>query len=198
MTQQESHFLNHVRKECKLHGIKLDIRKRSSYLRLTGNIKCAGYFDSENSILVVAAKREDWLEILVHEYAHLTQFSDQCDAWVAAADTSDEIDRWLGGEEIEDIESRIRTCRDLELDNEMRSVHIIRKFDLPIDTNTYIKKANGYVYFYTWMMKTRRWSKPGNSPYSNKNVMAAMPDSFQSDYETIPKEVAAAFESVGL
>ena len=194
MSPQELAFLDHVKKECKSHGIKLDLRKRSGYLRIGGNIKCSGYFDSENKQLVVATKRTDWLDILVHEYAHLTQFADQCDAWVEGASTTDEIDRWLGGEEIEDIERHIVACRNLELNNEKRSVEIIKKFDLPIDVERYTKKANGYVYFYTWMLRTRRWSKPGNSPYSNETVIEAMPNEFQEDYENLPDYVVRVFE----
>lgn len=194
MSPQELAFLDHVKKECKSHGIKLDLRKRSGYLRIGGNIMCSGYFDSENKELVVATKRTDWLDILVHEYAHLTQFADQCDAWVEGASTTDEIDRWLGGEEIEDIERHIVACRNLELNNEKRSIEIIKKFDLPIDVERYTKKANGYVYFYTWMLRTRRWSKPGNSPYSNETVIDAMPKEFQEDYENLPDYVVMVFE----
>lgn len=198
MSPKELAFLNHVKRECKSHGIKLDLRKRSSYLKMTGNIKCSGYFDSENKQLVVAIKRVDWIDILVHEYAHLTQFVDQCEAWVAGASTTDEIDRWLSGEEIENIERHVVSCRNLELDNEKRSVEIVKKFDLPIDVERYTKKANAYVYFYTWMLKTRRWSKPGNSPYSNETVIEAMPSEFQQDYENLPDYVVRVFESEGI
>lgn len=194
MSPQELAFLDHVKRECKSHGVKLDLRKRSGYLRLNGNIKCSGYFDSENRQLVVAAKWEDWIDILVHEYAHLTQFVDQCVAWVEGANTTDEIDRWLSGEEIESIERHIVACRNLELDNEKRSVEIIKKFDLPIDVERYTKRANGYVYFYTWMLRTRRWSKPGNGPYSNETVIDAMPNEFQDDYENLPDYVVRVFE----
>ena len=196
MSPQELAFLDHVKKES--HGIKLDLRKRSGYLRIGSNIKCSGYFDSENKELVVATKRTDWLDILVHEYAHLTQFVDQCEAWVEGASTTDEIDRWLGGEEIEDIERHIVACRNLELDNEKRSVEIIKKFDLPIDVERYTKKANGYVYFYTWMLRTRRWSKPGNSPYSNETVISTMPNEFQEDYKNLPDYVVRVFEEQGI
>jgi hypothetical protein len=198
MSPQELVFLDHVKKQCKLHGIKLELRKRSSYLKLGGSIRCSGYFDSENKLLVVATKKIEWLDILVHEYAHLTQFVDQCDAWVGAAKTADEIDRWLRGEEVENIESHIVACRQLELDNEKRSVEIIKIFNLPLDLERYVKKANAYVYFYTWMMKTRKWSKPGNSPYSNETLIDAMPNEFQDNYEVLPDYIAKVFEEQGI
>lgn len=198
LTQQEQQFLDHVKKECKLHKIKFDLRKRSGYLKLSGNIKCSGYFDSHNKQLVVAAKREDFLEILVHEYGHLTQWAEKCPEWVACENTVDHIERWLAGERVRNVFDHIKKMRALELDNEKRAIKLIQKFDLPIDTVRYIKKANGYVYFYTWMMKTRRWSSIDNSPYSNDTIIDVMPEEFQDDYEHIPSHIVEVFESVGL
>lgn len=198
LLSQELSFLNHVKRECKLHGIKFDLRKRSSYLRLSGNIKCSGYFDAQNKQLVVAAKRNDWVEILVHEYGHLTQWAERCPEWIAGEPTVDHIDRWLQGEEVENIYDHIRCSRNLELDNEKRSVELIKRFELPIDLDRYVKKANGYIYFYTWMMSTRRWSTIENSPYSNETIISAMPNTFQENYEDLPEGVVAAFESVKL
>ena len=197
LSPQEQSFVDYVKKECRSRKVKFDLRKRSGYLRLSGNIKCSGYFDGDFKELVVAAKRKDWVEILVHEYGHLTQWAEQCEEWVACGNV-DHVDRWLAGEEVEDVFDHIRTLRNLELDNEKRSVELIKRFDLPVDIKTYIKKANGYVYFYTWMMKTRRWSELENSPYSNENIINAMPEEFQEDYENIPDYVAKVFEQEGL
>ena len=198
LSTQEQQFIDHVKKECKFHKIKFDLRKKSGHLRLPGNIKCSGYFDSHNKQLVVAAKREDFIEILAHEYCHLTQWAERCSEWVACEPTIDHIERWLSGENIRNVRAHIRNMRSLELDNEKRVIDIVRKFDLPVDTNKYIKKANGYVYFYTWMMKTRRWSTIDNSPYSNDTIINAMPEEFQDDYEHIPSHIVEVFESVGL
>ncbi len=55
----------------------------------------------------------------------------------------------------------------MELDNEKRSVAIIKAWDLPIDVKTYTQKANAYIQFYNWMFFTRRWCTPQNSPYKN-------------------------------
>lgn len=198
MTQQELAFVNHVKKECRSRKVKFDLRKRSGYLRLSGNIKCSGYFDGDFKELVVAAKRKDWVEILVHEYGHLTQWAEQCKEWVACGGTIDHVERWLSGERVKHVFNHIRSLRDLELDNEKRSVELIKRFDLPVDTKRYIKKANGYVYFYTWMMKTRRWSGLDNSPYSNENIISAMPEEFQENYENVPDYVAKVFKEEGL
>jgi len=195
LSPQEQSFIAYVKKQCKLHKIKFELRKRSGYLRLSGNIKCSGYFDSEFKQLVVAAKRDDWTETLVHEYGHLTQWAERCDEWIACEYTIDHIERWLAGEDVPDVFDHIRNMRDLELDNEKRSVELIKRFDLPVDTKRYTKKANGYVYFYTWMMKTRRWSDPESSPYSNESIINAMPEEFQENYENIPDYVVKVFEA---
>lgn len=198
LSTQEQEFLDHVKKQCKVHKIKLDLRKKSGHLRLPGNIKCSGYFDSHNKQLVVAAKRDDFIEILAHEYCHLTQWAEKCSEWISCESTVDHIERWLSGERVKDVRSHIRNMRNLELDNEKRVIKMIQEFDLPIDAKRYVKKANGYVYFYTWMMKTRRWSSIENSPYSNDTIIDAMPEEFQDDYEDLPQRVVEVFKSVGL
>lgn len=195
---KEQEFLKHVKQQCKFHKIKFDLRKKSGYIRLSGNIKCSGYFDSHNKQLVVAAKRPDFIEIVVHEYCHLTQWIESCPEWIACEKTVDHIERWLSGERIRNVFDHIRNMRALELDNEKRAIKTILEFDLPIDTKRYTKKANGYVYFYTWMMKTRRWTSIDNSPYSNEAIIDAMPEEFQEDYENIPPHVIEVFKSVGL
>jgi hypothetical protein len=69
------------------------------------------------------------------------------------------------------------------LDNEKRTVKLIKKWKLPIDLNDYIKKANAYIQFYNWMRYSKRWSSPGNAPYSNKAIYEAMPPNFRMNYK---------------
>ncbi len=144
-------FINHVKGHCKEVGIKCDIRP-VKYLRLSGNIRCSGYFCEETMKLVVAGKSKDWLGILVHEYAHLTQWQDKStNIWKTGSIGVTHLDDWLGGKKIRSIKKAIEWSRDLELDNEKRSVKLIKKWKLPIDLNDYIKKANAYVQFYNYM-----------------------------------------------
>ena len=46
MRAKEKRFINWVKKQCKENGIKCDLRP-VTYLKLSGNIKCSGYFDEE-------------------------------------------------------------------------------------------------------------------------------------------------------
>lgn len=190
-------FIAFVKQECNTHGIKLSLRK-SRYLKLTGNIKCSGYFDDIEKILVVATNRPDWLAILVHEYAHLTQWVENCKPWKDLGDSINRVDDWLTGEAVEGIKDALAKCRDLELDNEKRAAKIIKEWGLPIDIKVYVQKANAYVQLYNYMYISRRWPKPGNSPYSNPAVYQSMPTIFKMNYKNISKKYIRVFEEAGL
>ena len=175
-------FINHVKGHCKEVGIKCDIRP-VKYLVLSGNIRCSGYFCEETMRLVVAGKSKDWLGVLAHEYAHLTQWQDKStNIWNTGSTGVTHLDDWLGGKKIRSIKKAIQQSRDLELDNEKRTVKLIKKWKLPIDLNDYIKKANAYIQFYNWMRYSKRWSSPGNAPYGNKAIYEAMPTNFRMNY----------------
>jgi hypothetical protein len=72
-------------------------------------------------------------------------------------------------------------------------VQIIKDFNLNIDIEYYIKKANSYIYFYNWIKRTRKWSTPKNSPYRNKALLKVMPKTFQKSYKKIPKHIEKIF-----
>ena len=195
-TDKEERFVRWVKKQCRKHGVKCKL-KNVSYLRLSGNIRCSGYFDdatSDSPTLVVAMNRRDWVEILVHEYCHLTQWLDQESIWTKAGDSLPLIDEWLSGVEVPDIEKHLGVARDLELDNEKRTVALIEKWGLNVDTKMYIKKANAYIQFYNYMYYSRKWSKPGNSPYTNKTIIDAMPDTFRMRYSDISKRLIKLYK----
>ena len=142
--------------------------------------------------------RPDALEILAHEFGHFTQWKENIDLWEAVNVSMPLVDDWLGGKDVPNIKKHLAVCRDLELDNEKRSVKIIKKFGLDIDIDRYIKKANAYVFFYTRLLATRKWATPKNSPYSNQKIIEKMPRYFIKDYATIPKRIEKVFEQEGL
>ena len=193
MTQKELNFIEFVKNQCFEYGVKCRL-KNVKYLKLTGNIKCSGYFDSEKPELVVAMNRKDWIEILVHEYCHLTQWVDNIPLWNKSAVSLAKIDEWLSGGEVKSINRHLGVARDLELDNEKRSVALIKEWGLKVDVEHYIQKANAYVQFYNYMGISRRWSKPGNSPYSNENLINEMPDKFNMNYKKMSKKVEKVFK----
>lgn len=183
-----------VKAECNKLGVRVDLRP-SGYVKLDKNIRCSGWFDSENRHLVVAMNRPDALSILVHEYCHVTQWVEGIDLWVKSDDALQKVDQWLGGKRVHNIDRHLATARDLELDNEKRAVRMIRKWKLSIDIDEYIKKANAYVHFYNWIRYTRKWSKPGNTPYSNDLVLSTMSTRFNMQYMRLTPRVKAAFSA---
>ena len=177
-------FIEHVKSECKKHNIKL-VMRNVSYLKLSDGIRCSGYFDEEERVLAVAMKKDIWLGVLVHEYAHLTQWVDDCEAWRKGCKGLPKVDEWLAGKKVRGIKQALAYSRDLELDNEKRSVKLIKKWKLPIDVKNYIQRANAYVQFYNYMYFSKKWCKPGNSPYTNEVIVNSMPTIFRMNYETM-------------
>ena len=197
MTKNDLLFIEHVKSHCKENGIKVILRP-TQYIKLSNNIKCSGWFDEEKMELVCAKNRGDFLDILVHEYSHFTQWIDQCEPWLKGYYGLTYVEEWLSGKEVRNIKKHLASSRDLELDNEKRASKLIDKFNLSIDKDNYIKKANAYVQFYNWMYVSRRWSKPGNTPYTNKIIIEAMPNTFHMNYSRMSKKVFKAFEASGI
>jgi hypothetical protein len=56
VTEKEKEFIKFVKAECKKHKVKCDLRK-TKYVKLSGSIKCSGWFDSEKRELVCSTYR---------------------------------------------------------------------------------------------------------------------------------------------
>jgi len=192
MNKKAKEFIKYIKQECKKYNIKCDLR-RTKYVRLSGKMTCSGYFDDCNMELVCSMNRPDSLEILVHEFGHITQWIDKIDLWKKADISIPKVDSWLMGENVSDIKKHLEVTRDLELDNEKRAVKIIKKFDLDIDIDQYIKKANAYIFFYTRLLATRKWCSPTNNPYNNKRLVKQMPAHFRMNYNKLPKKIEQVF-----
>ncbi len=188
-------FIELVKNGCKKHKVSCKL-KDVNYLKPTPTIRCTGYFDDESRTLQVAMKQRDAFEILVHEYSHLTQWIDKVPVYTKANKYLLAVDEWIAGTDLPEIviDTAIQGIVDLELDNEKRSAKLINKYGLSIDKESYVKKANAYLYFYHWMRKTRKWCSPNNPPYRNKNIVAAMPTAFRGKYDKLPKRFEKVFE----
>jgi len=192
LTQNDQKFIEHIKIHCKELGIKCDIRD-VSYVNYGKGFKCGGWFDSEGRELVVAMNSPDGFSTLVHEYGHLTQWVDDIPLWKTSSESLMKMNDWLSGVEVENIDEHLSICRDLELENEKRSVKLIKKWGLSIDVEDYTRKANAYVMFYNWMKQTRRWSKPKNSPYRNERVLSVMSSKFNMNYKKMSKKIFKIF-----
>lgn len=198
--KNNTRFIKYVKEQCDLHGIKYDLQTHK-YLDLSGGIKCGGYFDEVNKVLAVAMGHKDSMSLFVHEYCHVTQWIEGIEIWNKCSNeySHDKMDRWLNGEYIEDINHHIDNCKYLELDNEKRAVKLIKKFDLEIDVDDYIRKSNAYIQFYNYLKLSRKWSMPKNSPYMNERIKANCPKTFSMDYSKISKKLEKIFreENIG-
>jgi hypothetical protein len=195
LSKNDKTFIELVKNGCKKHKVSCKL-KEVKYLKPIPSVRCTGYFDDEGRTLQVAMKQKDSFEILVHEYSHLTQWIDKVPVYMKANKYLFAVDAWISGEKFSSsmVDAAIQGVIDLELDNEKRSVKLISKYNLSIDKESYIKKANAYLYFYHWMRKTRKWSSPNNLPYRNKNIIAAMPTTFRGKYDKLPKRFEKLFE----
>jgi len=190
-------FVKYVKSECRKHGIKF-VLKYSKTVRTPENIKCTGYCEPDDlKELVVAKKDPNWLMTLVHEYGHLTQWADQSKEWTDSY-SIDNVDDWLNGKDMPNIKKALAVTRDLELDNEKRSVKLIKEWNLPIDIKVYTRKANAYVQFYNYLHYTRRWCKPENSPSRNPKIWKKMPSTFRMNYEILEEKYFKIFQDAGL
>jgi hypothetical protein len=193
MRAKEKRFLKWVKAKCKENGIKCDLRN-VTYLRLSGNIKCSGYFDENERKLVVAMNKPGWLGILVHEYCHMTQWLDGVSVWSEGCEALSKVEEWLSGKSVRGIKDALAKARDLELDNEKRSVALMKKWGLDIDIDEYIKKANAYVMFYNYMYHSRKWSSPGNSPYTNQTIISNMSNKFNMRYNKMSERLVKLYK----
>jgi hypothetical protein len=190
-------FIKFVKAECEANDIKLKL-KHTHYIVASKSIRCSGYFDEVSRELVVARNNPQWLEILVHEFAHLTQWKDNCKEWRNLGDSITKVDDWLAGKRVKYVKKALGRVRDLELDNEKRSTKLIKDWGLPIDIKEYTQKANAYVQFYNWMYFTRRWCSIKNSPTKNPEVYKQMPTIFRMDYKNMSEKYLRIFEEQGV
>jgi hypothetical protein len=189
-------FFKFLRKECKTHGVELSLRK-TGYVKLSG-FKCGGYFDCDSTPkpkLVCAMNKSSSISTLVHEYCHMTQWLDKIPLWGMAGISNYIMGEWLNGVEYSDIANHIAIVRNLELDNEIRASEMIEDYDLGVTKSEYIKTANAYIVYYNYLLISRKWSKPQNSPYCNKKIVAAMSDKFDMNYQSLDRDLYDLFKS---
>jgi len=186
----------YVRKECKKHNVKF-YKGPGKYVKLLGsNIKCGGYFNPEpNPVLAYASKNTEYKTLLAHEYCHMTQWLDKMPLWDIAATSLMLVDQWMEGIDVPDIQYHLSVCRDLELDNEIRTAKLFDEYDFGQSKEEYIKKCNAYIIFYNYLLYSRKWSKPGNAAYSNPNILAEMSTKFDMDYSKIDKKMIELFKN---
>lgn len=201
LSDTEKNFLKFVRSECRKYGVKLKLKHKEK-IRVGEKMWGSGYFDEMTPALAVATQRPDWLEILVHEYCHLTQWIDQCKEWKKAErhDSCWYMEKWLTGQSVKNPYFHINNVRDIELDNEKRAVKTIKDFGLDkvINIDKYIQRANAYIGYHNYMKTTRKWMSAENAPYENRKLVKSMPKSFRMNHQKLSKKMFGVFVKSGV
>lgn len=195
-------FLKHLQSTCESAGVR-HIPVNDDHVIMTyGNSKTitSGYFDDQaegGPILSYATKLpfEIWFATAVHEFHHMEQWIQKFQPMMDAHKHV-KIWKWLN-HEIEmnpaGVSAEINANRIVEIDAEKRSLAAITKYQLPIDAKLYAKQANAYLYAYQYAEVYRDWLGGDRAPYKNLEIVAAMPDNFDQDYETINLDILALY-----
>lgn len=173
----------------------------------TTQTPCSGFFTGNDrtneKILAVATGKplKQWLPVLLHESCHMDQYLEDCQEWrnivmPDGTDSSDALFEWIGGKDCDNPRDLALRSLQVELDCEKRTVQKIIYFSLEdyIEPLEYIQKANAYVYFYLYVLETRKFYTKGNEPYINPMVWSAAPTHFNGNYEKIPSLLHEAFK----
>lgn len=165
--------------------------KPSEYIEFDGT-KCGGYFDCDPVIPVIAVAKErkdgGWLGILLHEYCHLTQWVEKCDAWRLTEKYDGDIFAWVQGKPVKNAIASVRAAQGVEADNERRTLRLIKELNAPIDCAEYARKANAYVHFYSVVADRRKWYKEPSALYVDE-ILQYCNDTIDSDFTKTPKKL---------
>lgn len=133
---------------------------------LYGDGRCLGYFDSDTCTIRVAGGKsiKKWLPVLVHEFSHYQQFIEKDPTFftepINGEDCCHIFFNWLSKKrdyDQETIDWAVQKIILVEKNCEIRSVKNIKKFNLPIDIDNYIREANRYLYQHYVAKDYRRW-----------------------------------------
>lgn len=155
-------FLDFVHSQLKKNKFKLVLSLDDLKI---GKNSVGGYFDEENKEIVISINDSEWLSILVHEFNHFLQFINNTEKYRLLndgdTDMLSEVWEWLDKEiEFPNIKRRnlvFKRVLEMELECEMNSVNMIKKFDLPINLDEYIYCAYVYLNYYNFCKKYRTW-----------------------------------------
>ncbi len=187
-------FVEQVKAELHSYGFRLCFGRGREVNG--GGWRANGFFCDRRREVRVARGRADWLDILIHEYAHFRQWVEQpagvynADA-AAAATVHDYLHR---GKTVAPavLRKAFNRVMAFERDAEMRALRLAKAHRLPIDEERYARHANLYIYSHHLMRDTGKWSGRGN-PHRSWRIVDMMPKDFKAKaHRSIPPSVYAA------
>ena len=185
-------FVEHVRAECRKHGVRF-LLQDTKKVDQSGSGGCSGYFCDHRMVLAVARRSRYWIEVLVHEYCHMRQWLEGSRAWRRSGERAGWYWDWVDGRIRKPKHMTATACRrqlEVELDCERRAVRMARKWRLGIDLRKYVREANAYILFYTFIRLNGVWYN--KSPTRVPQIVETMPERFMRRewYERLPRDYA--------
>lgn len=197
MDANAKQFLKHVREHLSEYGGKL-VFGRGKRVNCGDGCRSVGYFSDRPLEIRVAGKSRDPISTVAHEYAHFLQWLDTPQQIMQADDKASLlVFDWLTGNNYDKREVQKAFCRVMvmERDAERRTVELIKKFNLNVDIDKYIRQANCYIYMH-WIMRERRsWRyRVGvDDPMESRTIISKMPNSFKAQPDKkIPAHIRKA------
>ena len=147
---------------------------------------CNGYFESEEGegpVLYVATGKPEaeWIPVFLHEYSHFCQWNEGGKKWPKGwllkddSDPLSHLEEWFEDPKrltAEEAHALALMCYECEADCERRTLELIKKFNFPIDRQSYAKRANAYLTFWHLVSKFGRWYE--TAPYESTDVLKRM------------------------
>lgn len=199
-------FTRFILRDAAASGVAVTVSPRQAIAYPNAQqLTCTGYFvgnPGQPAALGVAVGGawEEAFPVLVHEYAHLTQWREGAKAWRDVFDeegveAADRIDAWLAGKDSPPalLAETFRAARAVEMDAERRVLQMVAAHGLPIQPAEYACRANAYVLYYHHVQATRHWREEATlPPYRNPSVWRRAPATL-GDPEMLPVALAEAF-----
>jgi hypothetical protein len=190
---QQSDFIRMVRNDLAERDCIL-VFGRGKQINCNG-FRVDGYFSEHEKEIRVARASTQWLGVLAHEYAHYRQWVEGDPTYLQADDAIDMIDNWFAGKEYaeRDLTRAFRIVRKMERDAERRSVDLIKYYQLPVNLDLYIRRANCYIYSHFIMHLTRKFWAFKRDPFRSRTILSMMPSDFRTQtHAAIPPHIEEA------
>lgn len=148
-----------------------------------------GSFDGTSKEFIVSIKSKLGFEVLVHEYCHYQQWKQSKRYYNRLIDAGHLVFDWIDGTFFKKdvLNYAFENIIELEWDCEKRAVETIKKYNLDVDIEKYIKTANTYLLFYHIVRENRKWCS--NGIYSPSLVKSMPNEILDLDFYLDPNNI---------
>lgn len=146
--------------KLKRSGVDVEVVDAPKIQFSNGDWSMGEFIGGEKPVLRIATGHDQWFKIFVHEFQHYNQWMEGYKNFVSPEEESLIFDKWLLGEEVEDIENLLLKYKNMEGDCEVRTLKVLNSLDWGCDffrPGEYAQMANAYIHLYDVLWTTRRW-----------------------------------------